>query len=1212
MHVAWIGRRAVRQADVVLWALESAKAPPTPGRRQGNRMDLSLQRGQSRGSAWTRWARGVLCALLAWPAVQAYAARSDASMIHGPSLAVGYGQNCAIDTAGQLKCWGNTSYDLDRPPAGHYVSVASGAFVSCALRSDGEAVCWGSSAGGATTPPPGPWRSLAVGSEEACGLRPDGALQCWGTGQNGVGALAPIGERFIAVSIAFMDGCAIRTDGTLQCWGNAGPDGIALSAVPQGHFTSVSVKNEHACALRSDGRIACWGNNYYGQNDAPTDAGFIAVSAGSHFGCALREDGSAVCWGYLYDGALNAPPGRFTQISAGSAHACATRLDGTAQCWGWDYGWDDWLHERGTTLTGLAVGGGEACALDADGEAHCAERVPSMQPPTGRYSQLDLGAASGCGILRGGATTCWGASLGPTPAAAMSTVSVGEAHACGLLTDGAAVCWGDNTFGQTEAPPGRYASVVTGDRYSCAITVAGTVECWGQDALVSGVPVGSGFRSLVGGNNTICAEREPDFVSVCWGDGGNWLGQFTQLGYRIMALGDYFACAQFCNGDVVCDGDRSRAIPNLPADSVDIAAAGGLACAIGTSNQLQCSGGEAFERQFNTLHVGTGSVATGRAHTCSASGSGVVDCWGDNAQRQRVAPPIRASAVIANGDQSCAILGDSSLQCWGDVHRGGGLPLPGTAVRDVDVGQYNGCAVRTDAGAACWGWNVNGQSSPPANTFRRVATGLNHSCGIRKDSTLACWGYGADGQTAAPAGEFIALDVGERHSCAIAVHGLLHCWGMDGEGQATPPPGATYRALSAGAFHNCAIRSDGVLVCWGRNDKGQATPPQGRFASVSAGVTHSCAVRDSGGRVCWGDNGSGQSPSLAIGTDALPRGERNQPYEARLVATGSASDIPRGITFRVVSGALPSGIELDADGLLLGWPQADGASDIVVEARDLNGFSAQRAYRIQIGVPKDTAPPLLELVVTGSLGDDGWYVGDVDIRWLSEGQQSGIDYTSGCENFVLSQDTRYRLLQCTVGTRGGTGSAVSRTLKRDATPPRIREWLNPEAPNAEGWFNTPVTVFYDCHDVTSGVTGGCPQSAALSTEGVHVFPIQSVRDRAGNIGNTPRTPIRIDMTRPLITATMPPAQLPIGATHDFQLSATDALSGVLSLGCTPIDTATVGMRQAVCQAIDRAGNDAVLSAQYEVVVAKQRGRLRPASPVQRRDVPPKAKAARLR
>jgi len=1208
MHVARLGRRAVRRADVVMRALESVKPPPTPGRRQGNRMEWSLQRGQSRGSSWTRW---VLCVLLAWPAVQAYAGPSDASMIDRPSLAVGYGHNCAIDTAGQLKCWGKTSYGLYQPPAGRYVSVASGAFVSCALRSDGEAVCWGSSAGGATMPSPGPWRSLAVGSEEACGLRPDGRLECWGSGQNGVGATAPTGGRFIAVSMSSMGACVIRTDGTLQCWGHPGAGGTDWSTVPPGHFTSVSVKNEHACALRSDGRVLCWGNNYYGQNDAPTDAGFIAVSAGSHFGCALREDGSAVCWGYLYDGALNAPPGRFTQISAGGAHACATRLDGTAQCWGWDYGWDDWLHEQGTTLTGLTVGGGEACALDADGEAHCAERVPSMQPPTGRYSQLDLGAASGCGILRGGAATCWGASLGPTPTAAMSTVSVGEAHACGLLIDGAAVCWGDNSFGQTGAPPGRYASVVTGDRYSCAITVAGTVECWGQGPLVSGVPVGNHFRSLVASDSAICANRDPGSRPVCWGDIGAWLERVARYDARLLALGEDLVCWQWHEGtaEIVCDGEEGPYSLDFPyADLDEVVVAGDFACGIGMSNQLHCIGSDVFVRQFNTLRIGTGSVSTGRAHTCSASGSGLVDCWGDNAQRQRVAPLIRASAVGANGDQSCAILGDSSLQCWGDVHRGGGQPLPGTAVRDVDVGQFNGCAVRTDGGAACWGWNVNGQSSPPAETFRRVATGLNHSCGIREDGTLACWGYGADGQTAAPAGEFSALDVGERHSCAIAVHGLLHCWGMDGEGQATPPPGATYRALSAGAFHNCAIRSDGALVCWGRNDKGQATPPQGRFVSVSAGVVHTCAIRDDGARICWGSNGSGQSPGLTLGPDALPRAEVQQAYEVRFVTTGNTG----AATFRVVSGALPEWIELDPDGLLRAYFYATGAFDFTVEARDASGVVGRRAYRLEVGSSSDTTAPQLASRIIGPMGENGWYIGDIDIRWMYEDPESGIVEMSGCESYIENRDSDYIRLQCNLKNRGGLESSESLTLKRDATPPRIVVELRPEAPNAEGWYGTHVDVDYRCSDATSGLVGRCPQPTNLSEEGVHIFPIQSVRDRAGNIATTPSTPIRIDMTRPELTAIMPPAQLPVGAAHDFQLSASDALSGIASQSCTPIDTATVGTRQAICKAADRAGNEAVLSAQYEVVVAKQRGRLRPASPVQRRDVPPKAKAARLR
>lgn len=1152
-------------------------------------MEWSLQRGQSRGSSWTRW---VLCALLAWPAVQAYAAPSDAAMIHGPSLAVGSGHNCAIDTTGQLKCWGDTGHDLHRPPAGRYVSIASGDGFSCALRSDGEAVCWGDPAGGATTPPPGPWRSLAAGSAEACGLRPDGGLQCWGSGRNGVGATAPTGGRFIAVSMSSMGGCVIRTDGTLQCWGHPGAGGTDWSAVPPGYFTSVSVKNEHACALRSDGRVLCWGSNYYGQNDAPADAGFIAVSAGFHFGCALREDGSAVCWGYLYDGALNAPAGRFTQISAGAAHACATRLDGTAQCWGWGYEYSDgWLHEQGAAPASVAVGGGEVCVLDADGEPHCTGTIPSLQPVSGRYSQLSLGSASGCGILLGGSTACWGASLGPTPTAAMAELSVGEAHACGVQTDGAVACWGDNSFGQTDAPPGSYLTVAAGDRYSCAITTAGTVSCWGQDPLVSGVPVGNGFSTLLASKDVVCANRASFGSPECWGEGA-WLVWVAHAGLPVTALGDHFAC--YMTGQVsFCYGDFSRGVPGFSGDEfIAMAASGGGACGISRDNRLDCSGDVQFQRWLNTMRIGTGSVATGAAHTCSTGKSGMIDCWGDNTQGQRDAPPIRARALVASGDQSCAIVGDNTLQCWGDVGRGVSLPLPGTAVRDVDVGQYNGCAVRTDGGAACWGWNVNGQSSPPAETFRRIVTGLNHSCGIREDSTLACWGYGADRQTAAPAGEFIAVDVGERHSCAITVHGLLHCWGMDGEGQATPPPGAAYRALSTGAFHNCAIRSDGALVCWGRNDKGQATPPQGRFASVSAGVAHSCAIRDDGARICWGSNDSGQSPSLVIGPETLPRAEYRQSYATRLVATGGTG----ASTFHVVSDALPSWMALDEDGWLHVYPEATGALDFVVEARDAKGVVGRRAYRLQVGPSSDTTPPVVTGgIIAGVIGENGWYTSDVHIRWDVSDAESGIVESDGCGETVISNDIGSAAFTCSALNRAGRKKVESRSLRRDATPPRIRAWLSPEVPNAEGWFTVPVTAAYDCWDATSGVMSDCPQSAAFPMEGVHTLPIRSIRDNAGNIATAPATQIKIDWTRPQLSATMPPAQLLVGATHDFQLNATDAVSGIASQRCTPIDTSPPsvsdtgsGLRVATCTAIDRAGNSTSVSAVYLVVYPTRR------------------------
>ena len=1151
-------------------------------------MDESLQYGRACGSAWVRW---VLCLLLTWPAVQAYAGPSNPSGIDGPTIAMGDSHTCAIQQDGRLKCWELTGDGPNTTLEGHFVSVASGKGFSCGLRSDGEAVCLGSYNRVPPTPPPGPWRSLAAGSEEACGLRPDGRLQCWGR-SDGIGAIAPLSGRFMALSMTYRKACAIRTDGTLQCWSH--DDWDNLTDVPPGRYISVSAMSDHACALRSDSRVFCWGNDYAGP--APGESDFIAVSAGDLHNCALRRDATIACWGIPIYGGLNAPQGRFVQISAGKDSTCAVQFDGKVQCWGPGSPYL-LMNEAGVGLAGVEVGGGEVCVLDVDGEPRCIGNVSSMQPAPGRYSRLSLGAASGCGILRNGGAACWGASLGPTPTTAMSEVSVGEAHACGIQTDGAVVCWGDNSFGQSDTPPGDYLTVVAGDRYSCAVSVVGTVSCWGEGPVVSGVAVGGGFRSLHANKSVVCASRESD--AQCWGDSGAWLDQVRQIRYPVAAVGDYFVCWQ-SGQNVTCYGDYLQGVPYFsPGSFVAVAAEGNRACAIDRTGQLICRGGQSFWGVFNReTRIGTGMIATGTAHTCSAGSSGLIDCWGDNAFGQRDAPHIRARTLDVSADHACAVVGTNTLQCWGDDSRSGSLPLPGVTVRSIDIGQYNGCAVRTDGGASCWGWNANGQSTPPADVFRRVATGLNHSCGLRDDNTLTCWGYGADGQILAPAGEFIAVDVGERHSCAIALGGGLRCWGMDSEGQATPPvdSSATYRALSAGSFHNCAIRSDGTLACWGRNNHGQSTSPQGRFASVSAGVAHSCAIRDDGGRICWGSNSSGQSPSLAIGPVDLPRGDQNVPYEARFLATGSAGYVLRSPKFRMVSGALPTGIALGQDGLLSGRTIWMGAYDFVVEVRDANGFVASRQYRLQIGPSSDTTPPVITGgIISGTIGDNGWYTSDVHVRWDASDAESGIVETEGCDESVISADFRSGAVTCSALNRGGRRQVESQPLKRDATPPQIRTWLNPVAPNANGWYTAPVSVFYDCLDVTSGMNGDCPQPAALSLEGVQTFPIQSARDNAGNIATTPATLISIDWTRPQLSATMPPVQLFVGATHDFQLSATDGVSGIASQSCTPIDTSPPsvsdtgsGLRVATCTAIDRAGNSNSVSAVYLVVYPTRR------------------------
>jgi hypothetical protein len=40
----------------------------------------------------------------------------------------------------------------------------------------------------------------------------------------------------------------------------------------------------------------------------------------------------------------------------------------------------------------------------------------------------------------------------------------------------------------------------------------------------------------------------------------------------------------------------------------------------------------------------------------------------------------------------------------------------------------------------CWGFDDQGQSTPPPETFREISAGSDYTCGLRADGTLTCWG----------------------------------------------------------------------------------------------------------------------------------------------------------------------------------------------------------------------------------------------------------------------------------------------------------------------------------------------------------------------------------------------------------------------------------------------------------------------------------------
>ena len=185
----------------------------------------------------------------------------------------------------------------------------------------------------------------------------------------------------------------------------------------------------------------------------------------------------------------------------------------------------------------------------------------------------------------------------------------------------------------------------------------------------------------------------------------------------------------------------------------------------------------------------------------------------------------------------------------------------------LSVGGLNSCIINDNQEIQCWGNDANGQSSPPAGSFKSLSVGLFHSCAIDTADELQCWGRDTDGQSTPPAGTFVSVGVSGNHSCAVDSSGTVQCWGLDSDGQVNDAvnldSSKNYVSVSTGRYHSCALDDAGTIDCWGDDTYGQSSPSsQASFVSFSSGRFHNCAIDTTGGLYCWGDDTDGQVSNL--------------------------------------------------------------------------------------------------------------------------------------------------------------------------------------------------------------------------------------------------------------------------------------------------------------------------------------------------------------
>ncbi len=156
---------------------------------------------------------------------------------------------------------------------------------------------------------------------------------------------------------------------------------------------------------------------------------------------------------------------------------------------------------------------------------------------------------------------------------------------------------------------------------------------------------------------------------------------------------------------------------------------------------------------------------------------------------------------------------------------------------------------------------------------------------------------------------------------------------------------------------------------------------------------------------------------------------------------------------------------------------------------------------------EDLTPPVITPVLSGTPGDNGWYISAVEVGWEVSDPESDIESTSSCETGIADYDT-VLTFECTAKSFGGT-TTQSVEVKIDRTPPEVfvRE---PEQGHAYA-HDAEVFIDYICQD-SYGASGivECNAPAAPGTPldtsepGSYAFAV-TAKDAAGNQGTNQTT-----------------------------------------------------------------------------------------------------------
>jgi hypothetical protein len=299
-----------------------------------------------------------------------------------------------------------------------------------------------------------------------------------------------------------------------------------------------------------------------------------------------------------------------------------------------------------------------------------------------------------------------------------------------------------------------------------------------------------------------------------------------------------------------------------------------------------------------------------------------------------------------------------------------------------------------------------------------------------------------------------------------------------------------------------------------------ATTVTDTFAVTATGTWTVVACKTSNAGSCSSGNQTGTTTFVVTGDTTAPSsaiqcngaGCSSSFYGANVSVTLSATD-SGGSGLKEIRYTIDGTTTPDAThGTVYSGAFTVSATTTVKFAAIDNAGNVESAHSQLIQLDK-TAPTVTASIV-GTLGNNGWYVSDVNVSFTVGDADSGIATQSAdCAGRVIASDQSSTTYTCTATNGAGLSAFATATVKRDATAPSVTVSLARVADH-NGWYTAPVGYGVTARsDATSGIDS-CQADATYSgPDDGSASVSRTCTDVAGNVGSDSQS-LKYDATAP--------------------------------------------------------------------------------------------------